>query len=168
MTPFDRPSTGDRQIFLITARRRELPMDLLPDALPLHGPYDPVRTADAAHLVHELVRYLNYATKHPGAVPGPGEAYETVGSLRQAAAQLPQAFGQVGKRVGGECPEAGAALREAALLAMNLAGKLSAVQSALREQALHTTPQPAPAHVSPAPASPALASPAPVSRARAA
>jgi hypothetical protein len=111
-------------------------MDLLPDALPLHGPYDPVRTSDAAHLLHELVRYLNYATKHPAAVPGPVEAYETVGALRLAAAQLPQAFGQVGKRVGGECPEAGAALREAAMLAMNLAGKLSAVQSALRDQAV--------------------------------
>ena len=116
-------------------------MDLMPDALPLHGPYDPVRTTDAAHLVHQLVRYLNYATRHAAAVPDPVAAYETVGSLRLAAALLPQAFGQVGKRVG-ECPEAGAALREAAQLATALADKLSTVQSDLRWQALHGSPQP--------------------------
>jgi hypothetical protein len=114
-------------------------MPNLPQELPLHGPYDPVRTTDAAHLVHELVRYLNYATRHAAALPGAMEAHETVGALRLAAAQLPQAFSQVGRRVPGSAAAA-EALREASAAATALADKLSAVQFALHGLAMGEAP----------------------------
>jgi surfactin synthase thioesterase subunit len=103
--------------------------------LPLHGPYDPALTTNAAHLLHDLVRYLNYATMHPAGAPGAMQAYEMMGALRLAAARLPQAFTQVGSHIP-ESPTAADALREAAAHALALAGKLAAVQSALRDLAM--------------------------------
>jgi hypothetical protein len=100
--------------------------------LPLHGPYDPVRTTNAAHLVHELVRYLNYATMHAAGSPGAIEASEMVGALRSAVAKLPQVFTQVGRHLP-ESPAAAGALGEAGVLALSLAGRLSAVQRVLHD-----------------------------------
>jgi len=121
-------------------------MSNLPQELPLHGPYDPVRTTDAAHLVHELIRYLNYATRHAAALPGALEAHETVGALRLAAAQLPQALNQMSRQLP-HATTATEALRDAGTVATVLATKLAAVQAALHGLAMGETPDHYPAPI---------------------
>ncbi|WP_212996060.1 hypothetical protein [Winogradskya consettensis] len=120
--------------------------DPLQQLFPLHGPYDPVRTTDAAHLIDELVRYLAYATRHEPAMPGPNEAYELAGALKLAAGKLPQALRQMSARIATDpaCPESTLVidtLRDASAAAGTLARALSDVQSTLRDLALRDLAQ---------------------------
>lgn len=62
---------------------------------PLHGPYDPQRLADAFAAAAELVRYANYATQHPEALPSAPEAYPALGTLAATIGGLPQLVGQL-------------------------------------------------------------------------
>jgi len=104
------------------------------EMFPLHGPYHPAYTTGAATVIDALARYLNYATRHPAALPGPADAYELAGALRVAAAKLPQAFRQMGRQIDryAQDGDAAGALDEAATLALALAAQLAQVQSALR------------------------------------
>ncbi|WP_067510132.1 hypothetical protein [Actinoplanes sp. TFC3] len=119
--------------------------DPLSQLYPLHGPYDPVRTTGAAHLVDDLIRYLTYATKHETAVPGVNEAYEMAGSLKLASGKLPQMLHQLSVRAVAdparpESQQVADALQRAGEAAGALTGALAAVQSTLRNLALAPAP----------------------------
>jgi hypothetical protein len=64
----------------------------------LNGPHSDEATAEAAGLVSETTRLLNYATG-PHADDGltePGTAYRVMADLAEAARRLPQLCGQLG------------------------------------------------------------------------
>ena len=74
--------------------RHDMPPGQLADLLTagLDGPHADQRTAAAAGLASEAIRFLNYATG-PHARTGltqPATAYRITGSLAEAAARLPQ------------------------------------------------------------------------------
>ena len=62
----------------------------------LRTPHNPESTKEAASLVAEGIRYLNYATL--GDAPGldyPADAYSLLGALCTATERMPQLFGQL-------------------------------------------------------------------------
>ena len=116
--------------------------DLSPD-----GPHEPGKTHQAAREVSDLTRYLAYATR-----PGSGglehatDVYELLAALSEAASRLPQSLRQCGEFLEAQArdgklgdterqrPDLAAAitssvLSHAAVLAEQLAGKLSRAQS---------------------------------------
>src|SRR5262245_59526612 len=85
----------------VAAMRTDMPdadevADLL---LPLDGPYHPDRVVEAARTLSELVRRLNHATFHTGALRYPPQLYRTVGALRSALYGLDQTFNQLAARL---------------------------------------------------------------------
>jgi hypothetical protein len=65
---------------------------------PLHGPYDPEHTKRAGSVLSELVRYLNYATQHPEALPYAADIGDLVGTLQATAGSLRQTLEQLDGR----------------------------------------------------------------------
>ncbi|HEU0087677.1 MAG TPA: hypothetical protein VFQ77_08505 [Pseudonocardiaceae bacterium] len=65
---------------------------------PLHGPYGPARTQAAVSTVAQLVRYLNYATRTPEALPEAGDVYPVLGELAAVSGGLQQLLGQLATR----------------------------------------------------------------------
>lgn len=63
----------------------------------MNGPHSEEHTAQAASLIAEAVRFLNYATGSHAAegLPWPGTAYDVTGSLKLAVQRLPQCLDQL-------------------------------------------------------------------------
>lgn len=67
----------------------------------MNGPHSEEHTAQAAFLIAEAVRFLNYATGSHAAdgLPWPGTAYDVTGCLKVAAQRLPQCLDQLSDQV---------------------------------------------------------------------
>lgn len=66
---------------------------------PFDGPYSPEATAQAADLAASAIRYLCNATRHPEALPDPGDVYRVLGALQEVPGGLPQVCGQLASRL---------------------------------------------------------------------
>ena len=67
--------------------------------VPLDGPYEPDRVLEAARTISELVRRLNHATYHAGALRYPPTAYRTISALGSAVHGLQQTLRQLAARM---------------------------------------------------------------------
>ncbi len=68
------------------------------DVTQVDGPHSPERTAAAARLIADAVRFLNYATLPASNAPGisyAGDVDDVLGSIHGAAGGLQQTFGQL-------------------------------------------------------------------------
>lgn len=67
----------------------------------MNGPHSEEHTVQAAFLVAETVRFLNYATGTHAAdgLPWPGTAYDVTGCLKVAAQRLPQCLDQLSNQM---------------------------------------------------------------------
>jgi hypothetical protein len=72
------------------------------DVSQVDGPFDPQRTADAARLVADGVRYLNHASHRGGGIAQAADVFEVLGSLGVAAGRLRQTFEQLGQCLEGD------------------------------------------------------------------
>lgn len=73
----------------------DLPDEIIAKHFPLDGPHSDRRTVDAARLIRELVRFLNYATNSPSGVSGPDTVDLVLGPLREAQIRTEQTFSQL-------------------------------------------------------------------------
>jgi hypothetical protein len=68
--------------------------------LPMDGPYQPDQVIEAARTVGELVRRLNFATRHASALRYPPQVDRTMRALCSALYGLDQTFTQIATRLG--------------------------------------------------------------------
>lgn len=67
------------------------------DVTELDGPFTPERTAAAARLAADAIRYLNQATAERGGVGHAEDMWEVLGSLGVTVGRLRQTFDQLGR-----------------------------------------------------------------------
>lgn len=106
---------------------------LLGENLPLHGPYDPEAAVAATEAVAALVRYANYATLHPEAVPYPATTARVLGGLRDAIDRLPQLGRQLAARTATSAADPHAYLYQDGVRSHDAAA-IAATVNALRDE----------------------------------